>query len=155
MADNRGLKLADGEVVLADTTSSLSSLIFPLLELLVITGVCWMAVGWMDANGIDAIARNLVVLVWAIAGLTRFVWPLAVSRRRRFIITDRRVLARSRRGSVDSIPLGQIHSARRDQGGISMAVYGFEHPLYFPEVGRSRKVEKILNARLADYSRWA
>lgn len=141
--------MADGEVVLADTTSPLSSLVFPLLEVIVITGVCWMAAGWMDANGVGPLARNLVIAVWAVVAVTRFLWPLAVSRRRRFVVTDRRVLARSRRGAVDSIPFGQIHSVRRDHGGIAMAVYGYERPLYFPEVGRARKVEKILNGQLA------
>ena len=149
MAGNPGLKLADGEVVLADTTSPLSSMVFPLLELVVITAVCWMAVGWMDANASTPFARNLIVAVWAVVGLIRFVWPLAVSRRRRFIVTNHRVLARSRRGAVDSIPFSQIHSARRDRGGIMIAVYGFDRPLYFPEVGRSRRVEKLLNGQVA------
>ena len=70
MVDNRGLRLARGEVVLADTTSPLTTLIFPLLELVVITAVCWMAIGWMDANGISSGLRNLIVLIWAIVGLS-------------------------------------------------------------------------------------
>ena len=154
MVDNRGLRLARGEVVLADTTSPLTTLIFPLLELVVITAVCWMAIGWMDANGISSGLRNLIVLIWAIVGVVRFCWPLATSRRRRFVVTNHRVLARSRRGAVDSIPFGQIHSAHREQGGISLAVYGFERPLYFPEVGRSRKVEKILHGQIAQARRY-
>lgn len=153
VAGAKGFTVERGEVVLADTTTPLSSLVFPLLELIVVTGICWMAIGWMDARDIGPAARNLVVAVWAVLGLARFVWPLAASRRRRFIVTDRRVLARSRRGAVDSIPFGQIHSAHRDRGGISMAVYGFDRPLYFPEVGRSRKVEKILAHQLENSRR--
>lgn len=149
MAGKPGLKLAEDEIVLADTTSPLSSMVFPLLELVVITAVCWMAIGWMDANVAAPAARNLIVAVWAVVGLIRFLWPLAVSRRRRFIVTNHRVLARSRRGAVDSIPFSQIHSAHRDRGGIMIAVYGFDRPLYFPEVGRSRGVEKLLNGQVA------
>ena len=138
--------MADGEVVLADTTSPLSSLVFPLLEVIVITGVCWMAAGWMDANGVGPLARNLVIAVWAVVAVTRFLWPLAVSRRRRFVVTDRRVLARGRSGKVDSIPHAQIHSAQRDAGGLNITVYGFPRPIRFDQVGRTRQVEKLINS---------
>ncbi|AWB83525.1 hypothetical protein [Corynebacterium liangguodongii] len=142
------LPLAEGEVVLADTTSPLSSMIFPLLEFVVVTGVCWGAIGWMDFHAVPAAARNLVVALWAIVGVVRFLLPLVAARRRRFVVTQHRVLARGRRGAIDSIPFGDIHSVRRERGGISVAVYGFERPLYFPEVGRARKVERVLCAQL-------
>ncbi|WP_291313369.1 hypothetical protein [Corynebacterium sp. UBA2622] len=145
------MKLGDGEVVLADTCGPLSGLVFPLLELVVVTGVCWMAVGWMDGHGIDPAFRNLVVALWAVLAVLRFVLPVVSSRRRRFMVTDRRVLARGGGGGVgapDSIPIQQIHSARRERGGLTLSVYGFDRPLHYPGVGRAKKVEKVLNGRV-------
>ena len=119
------------------------------MELIVITGVAWIAIGWMDVTpGIDPALRNLVVALWALLALWRFVGPLVASRRRRFMLTDRRILARGRRGAVDSIPLEQIHSARRVKGGISVAVYGYDRPLVFEQVGKARAVDKALQKAL-------
>ncbi|WP_311201347.1 hypothetical protein [Corynebacterium sp. p3-SID1056] len=139
----------DGEQVLVDVCAPLSTLTFPLMELIVITGVAWIAIGWMDVTpGIDPALRNLAVALWALLALWRFVGPLVASRRRRFMLTDRRILARGRRGAVDSIPLEQIHSARRVKGGISVAVYGYDRPLVFDQVGKARAVDKALQKAL-------
>ena len=119
------------------------------MELIVITGVAWIAIGWMDVTpGIDPALRNLVVALWALLALWRFVGPLVASRRRRFMLTDRRILARSARGAVDSIPLRQIHSFRRQRGGLSIALWGFDQPVFFPQVGKARAVERALDESL-------
>ena len=139
-----------GEQVLVDVCAPLSTLTFPLMELIVITGVAWIAIGWMDVTpNVDPVLRNVVVLAWALLALWRFVAPLVSSRRRRFILTDRRILARGRRGAVDSIPLEQVHSARRVKGSISVAVYGYDRPLLFEQVGKARAVDKALQKALA------
>ncbi len=126
----------------------LSTLVFPFLELLLITGVAWIVIGFMDQpeSIVDTRLRNAVVGVWALLGLWRFVLPLIRSRRQRFVVTNKRILARSGelRPRVDSIPLHQIHSVRRHKGGINVAVYGFDRPVYFPHVGRAKRVEEIL-----------
>ncbi|OEY13419.1 hypothetical protein A0K93_05475 [Corynebacterium sp. BCW_4722] len=142
-------RVREDEVVLADVTAPLSALTFPLAELIVITGVAWMAVGWMDVTPhVDPAVRNLVVAVWAVLALWRFIGPLIAARRRRFVVTDKRILARGRRGAVDSIPHRQIHSARRERGGITVAVYGYERPIHFEQVGKARAVEKVIAAQL-------
>lgn len=149
MAEKAQFKVGEGEIVLADVCAPLSSLTIPLLELIMLTGVAWMAVGWMDVTpGIDATLRNAVVGVWAVLALWRFVGPVVASRRRRFVVTDKRILARGRRGAVDSIPHRQIHSVRRQRRGISVAVYGFDRPIYFERVGKARAVEKVLQSQL-------
>ena len=143
-----GLKLHEGEVLLADTCGPLSGLVFPLLELIVLTGVCWMGIGWMDAHGVDPVFRNLVVVLWGLLAAVRFVLPVVSTRRRRFVVTDRRVLARGGRGGADSIPLQQIHSAHRERGGLTLSVYGFDRPLRYPGVGKAKKVERVRNGRI-------
>ncbi|WP_342319149.1 hypothetical protein [Corynebacterium mayonis] len=137
------MRMSEGEVVLADTCGPISGLIFPLLETVVVTGVCWMAIGWMDVGGIEPLFRNAVVALWGLLVVLRFIFPVVRSRRRRFTVTNRRVVAQG-----DSIPLRQIHSARRERGGLTLAVYGLGRPLHYPEVGKAKKVEKVLNSQL-------
>ena len=149
MSGKATFRVGGDEVVLADVCAPLSSLTIPLLELVLVTGVAWMAVGWMDVTPhVDVGMRNMVVLVWALLALWRFLLPLVASRRRRFIVTDKRILARGRRGAVDSIPLRQIHSVRRERGGLTVAVYGYPQPIVFERVGKARAVEKTLGTAL-------
>lgn len=153
MAKQVEFRIGEDEVVLADVTAPLSTLMFPLLELIVITGISWIAIGWMDTHQADPTLRNALVAFWGVLALWRFVWPVIRARRRRFVVTDRRVLARGRRGAIDSVPLHQIHTARRSKGGITLGVYGFGRPLYFEQVGKTRKVEKVLNANVGNIVR--
>lgn len=149
MAGKAPFRVGGDEVVLADVCAPLSALTIPLLELVAVTGVAWMVIGWMDVTPhVDPGLRNIVVLIWALIVLWRFIVPLVASRRRRFIVTDKRILARGRRGAVDSIPLRQIHSVRRERGGINVAVYGYAQPLVFERVGKTRSVEKVLQRAL-------
>lgn len=148
MATRAQFTVGEDETILADVTAPLSGMVFPLLELIVITGVSWIAIGWMDVTpGIEPVIRNAVVLLWALLVLWRFVVPLVRNRRRRVIVTDKRLLARGRTGAVDSIPHRQIHSARRDNGGLTVAIYGYERPIHFEQVGKVRQVERLINER--------
>ncbi|WIM68244.1 hypothetical protein QP027_02250 [Corynebacterium breve] len=141
-------QLGKDEYARVDMCAPISTLFFPFLELVLITGLLWIVVGFMDQPGqvIDMQLRNGVVLLWAFLAFWRFVLPLMRSRRQRFVVTNKRVLARtgSLKPRVDSIPLQQIHSARRYKGGISIAVYGLDRPVYFPNVGRTKRVEQAL-----------
>lgn len=140
-------KVGEDEVVLADITAPLGSLVFPLLELILITGISWIAIGWMDVTTTVPLAlRNGVVVLWLVLSVWRFVVPVVRGRRRRFIVTDRRVLARGGTGKVDSIPHSQIHSARRAGGGVNLTVYGFPRPIRFDQVGKTRQVERLINS---------
>ena len=149
MAGKAPFRVGGDEVVLADVCAPLSSLTIPLLELVAVTGVAWMAIGWMDVTPhVNPQTRNLVVLAWAVLVAWRFLVPLAASRRHRFIVTDKRILARGKRGAVDSIPLRQIHSVRRERGGLWVALYGYAQPVRFERVAKTRAVEKVLQAQL-------
>lgn len=148
-------KLQPGEWVRADVTSPPAVLGFPLLELIAYTGLIWMGIGYLDnPYGVfsDPLLRQGLVLLWAVLVIWRFVLPLAKARRRRFVVTDRRIIARSDslRPRVDSIPLRDVHSVRRVKGGLSVAVFGFDRPLYFPNVGKVRKTETAVKHALED-----
>lgn len=138
------MQMGRGEVVRADMTAPFRTLLFPFLELVVITGVCWIAIGWCDYNGIDLALRNGLVAIWALLAAWRFIFPLVKARRKRFIVTNLRVIAREGK-RVDSIPLTDIRGARRRRGGISLALHGYDKPMYFPSIPKAKRVEDILN----------
>lgn len=127
----------------------LTALVFPFLEMIVVTAVSWMIIGWMDANGVDVGIRNALVGVWALLAFWRFVLPLIRTRKQRFVVTNKRVLyVPSGRGRTESIPLAQIRDARRYRGGMNVVVYGYGQPVYFPDVGRGKRVEELIRRQL-------
>lgn len=146
-----GIQLEPGEKVRVDLTAPLSSLAFPFLELILITGLCWMGIGYLDrpdpATTVPADLRNAVVVIWLLLATWRFLLPLARSRRRRFMVTDRRVLVRAGtfKARTDSIPLRQIHGVERRRNRISLALGGFARPLHFREVPKAKKAAAAIS----------
>lgn len=55
---------APDEALLADLSPNRSSVLFPVLELVVITGLVWLGVGLIDAH-FDSVARNTFGAVYA------------------------------------------------------------------------------------------
>lgn len=141
-----------GEVVRADLTSPMRTLTFPVLELILVTGLSWMLIGWLDQPGMDTDPqlRNAVVLIWAALAFWRFILPLLKARRKRFVVTDRRIVVRAGawRTRADSIPFQDIRSVTRRRSGITLAIKGYDRPLYFPDVPRARKVAQMIEASL-------
>lgn len=141
-----------GEVVRADLTSPMRTLTFPVLELILVTGLSWMLIGWLDQPGMgtDPQLRNAVVLIWAALAFWRFVLPLLKARRRRFVVTDRRIVVRAGawRARTDSIPFQDIRSVKRRRSGITLAIKGYDRPLYFPDVPRAKKVTQMIESSL-------
>ncbi len=142
------MQMRPDEAKLVDVTAPYRSLIWPALELILITGICWIAIGWMDTHGLPY--RNAVVVAWGVLSAWRFLLPLWRARRRRFIVTTTRVIART--GSqVDSIPLTDIAGVRRRRGGISLAIKGYGQPLYFPELPKTKKIARIIGEELGGW----
>lgn len=143
------IKLGRGEVVLADMTPPLRGVIFPFLELIIATALFWMLIGWMDASGVDVGIRNAVVGIWFLIVLWRFVLPLIRLRRQRFVVTNKRVLfVPGGRGRTESIPLMQIRGVRRRRGGIDIGLLGYGEPVHFPDVGRAKRVQALIEGQL-------
>lgn len=150
------MRLGRGEWVRADMTAPARSVVFPFLETLATTGLVWIAIGYLDnphTVSFEPIVRNVLVAVWALLLLFRFIMPVIRARRKRFILTNHRIIARGPglRAGVDSIPLRQVRSARRYRGGISVALYGHDRPLYFPEIPKARKVEALISQSLTHH----
>lgn len=144
---------ARGEVVRADLTSPLRTLTFPVLELILVTGLSWMLIGYLDQPGtfVEPQLRNAVVLIWLALAAWRFGLPLLRARRRRFVVTDQRIIVRAGefRSRPESIPFRDIHSVERRRSGIFLAVHGYERPLYFPDMPRAKRVTTMIEQSLA------
>ncbi|WP_080796254.1 PH domain-containing protein [Corynebacterium pacaense] len=152
-----GKRIAEGERVFVDLTAPLSTLFFPVLELIIITGVCWMGVGYLDRlPGLDGSSpaaafpvgtREALLWLWVLLSTWRFLIPLVRRRRQRLTVTDRRVLIRSPglRSRYDSIPLSHMQGVRRRRGTLYLGLGGQERPYVVPEVPKARKVESILS----------
>lgn len=143
------IKLGRGEVVLADMAPPMRGLVFPFLELIIATALSWMLIGWMDASGVDVGIRNAVVGIWFLIVVWRFVLPLLRQRRQRFVVTNKRVLfVPGGRGRTESIPLMQIRGVRRRRGGLDIGVLGYGEPVHFPDVGRAKRVQALIEGQL-------
>ena len=150
--------MGNGEVKHVDVTAPYSALLWPVLELVLITGICWIGIGWLDVqvnNGaFDVAIRNAVVGLWALLSVWRFALPVIRQRRKRFIVTNYRVIARAPtfKGQTDSIPLRDIVGVRRRRGGISLAIRGYDRAIHFPDVPKTKRIEKALNQQLNELS---
>lgn len=143
------IKLGRGEVVLADMAPPMRGVIFPFLELIIATALSWMLIGWMDTAGVDVGIRNAAVGIWFLIVLWRFVLPLIRMRRQRFVVTNKRVIfVPGGRGRTESIPLMQIRGVRRRRGGIDIGVLGYGEPVHFPDVGRAKRVQALIEGQL-------
>lgn len=113
-----------GEVILAELSPSRRSVIFPVLELILATGVVWLLIGLLDAHladeavrvaghvpdnlaevpGFAGVAgsasaalwgRRVLLVVWVWVAWRRCVRHLVFRQRSRIILTDRRLVTAS------------------------------------------------------------
>ena len=156
MGNSLGKHIAEGDRIHVDLTSPLSAMLFPIFELIVITGICWMGIGFLDQlPGIDGTnpadsfpegTRNLLVGVWAVLAAWRFGLPLIRQRRFRVILSDRKLLVRRAglRTGFDSIPLSYIQRIQRRRNTLVLGVGGHHRPYVINQVPKARKVEALL-----------
>ncbi|AZA10848.1 hypothetical protein [Corynebacterium gerontici] len=140
------IRISPDEEIRADITAGFGALLYPVLELIVITGVCWMAIGWMDRDQTfldpGSLMRNGVVALWFVLVLLRFVLPVVAARRRRIIVTNQRIIARDAGlGSrVDAIYLSSIRHVGRKRKDITLSVAGLDHLVLLESVPKAKLV---------------
>lgn len=149
-------RVTSAERVYVDLTSPLSAMLFPVLELIIITGVCWMAVGYFDrlpdmfgyipATDFPPGTRDLILGIWVVLSLWRFGLPLLRQRRYRITVTDRKLLVRPSglRSRYDSIPLSYMHAVQRRRKTLILGVGGQSRPYVLNNVPKAKKVESVL-----------
>lgn len=135
-----------GETLRYDLTAPLTSLTFPVIEALFLTAVCWMAIGWVDTQGIPDL-HNGIVALWFFLVCWRLFLPVLRSRRQRFAITDQRIIVRAPGFGAreDSIPLVHVRGAYKKKGALYVDVAGMTRPLIFRDVPRTKKVAEEIN----------
>lgn len=118
------IRFDQGEVILAELSPSRRSVVFPVLELILATGVVWLLIGLLDAHlasvataavgqvpgnlgevpdlpGVGGSAtaalrgRRVLLVVWAWIAWRRCVRHLVFRQRSRIILTDRRLITAS------------------------------------------------------------
>lgn len=142
------IRIAPDEHVRADITAGFGALLYPVVELIVITGLCWMGIGWMDRDETTLdpgmFVRNGLVALWFVLVLLRFVLPVIAARRRRIIVTDQRIIARDAGlgSGVDSIYLSSIHHVGRKRRDITLSVAGLDHLVLLESVPKAKSVAR-------------
>lgn len=113
-----------GEMILAELSPSRRSIIFPVLELILVTGGVWLLIGLLDAHlaalataavgyvpgdvgdipglpGVDVSAiaalwaRRVLLVIWVWLAWRRCIRHLLFRQRSRIILTDRRLITAS------------------------------------------------------------
>lgn len=141
---------ADEEVII-DTNPTFSGIFWPLLELMAITGIIWLLIGFIDKDPVTAanfaVARTLLMLLWVLLLVRRVAVPLLRWLRERFILTDRRILLRHGlfRTDVSSIDLRSVRGVRRQGSDLLFMTYGYGSPITVANIPSSRKVAKLVN----------
>lgn len=141
-----GIRLQQGEEVRVDVTAPLTRLMLPVCELLLITGLCWMGIGFLDKSALDPnndpTMRNGVVLLWAVLSCWRFALPVVRARKERIIVTNQRIILRAPglMGAKESIPFHAVRYIGRIRKNISLAVAGYSRPILLPNVAKAKYV---------------
>ena len=145
------------EHVLADVKAPLREMVFPFLEMIVVTGVLWIIIGWFDAAdagryGVGPLHlppewRNGFVLLWAVLVLWRFLLPLLRKRRRRMIVTDRRIIFRGDgfRARPRTLSMSAVTWAEKERGLLAVYLRDSDVPVCYRGLPKVRRIARIIN----------
>lgn len=165
-------RVAPDERRLADVNPTRRTVFFPFLELILATGLIWLAIGMIDrflaTVGYDSPSivmatapesayawlvwgRRGLLLLWVLWGWRRCIRFFLYRRRTRAILTTHRLLTLSgewRRRVVD-IPLEEIAEARLGRrGSVEIYIRGARDPYVLQSMPRARRfVELVRQAR--------
>ncbi|WKD61828.1 hypothetical protein CCICO_09100 [Corynebacterium ciconiae DSM 44920] len=149
------------ERCLFDATTPVTGLTFPALELVAWTGLAWIAIGFFDrlpgspgyehVGYFPAETRGLVLLLWVVLVLWRFVLPVVRARRRQFKVTTQRVVVRGPflRGRAQSIGMSYIYRASKQRGAVVLEVAGQPQPMVFHGVPKAKQAVQAINSVVA------
>ena len=137
-----------------DVTSPYISMLFPALELIIITGITWIIIGYMDSDKaawfLDTNIRNLMVGIWAALSLWRFVLPTIRLRNRRIMVNDEIIIhSATLRPTTHTIPLKSIRAVNRKRNELILTVIGQPQPVVLRDVAHSRRVQEEMSAAMA------
>ena len=146
-------RIADDERVLVDVHSKRSTLVFPVLETILISGIMWGIIGMIDGAAVPFVdggfggLRQFLLIAWIIAIAWFFARPVTKWWRKRLVVTNYRVVARFAQDDVVDIPLDQVTGLHRRRSTLIFDVYRMP-PLMVPNVAKVRRVKRVTTRRL-------
>lgn len=177
------VSFAPGEQILAELIPTRRSVLFPVLELLVITGLVWMGIGAIDRffdvlavrvtgdvirpatltpaslNNPVALgalwARRGLLVLWVVLAWRRCIRHLLFRRRSRLVLTTHRLVTATGhvRSRLTEVPLPAVVDARRRGSSVSVYVEGSRQPLVLKHVPQSKRFTQLLQQH-AGVHRW-
>nr|WP_238597084.1 hypothetical protein [Corynebacterium heidelbergense] len=157
----RGARMASGKIsfhpeerILAELSPTRRSVLFPVLELLLVTALVWMGIGLVDRYLASPEAmteaamwvRRLLLVAWAWLAWRRSLRFLLFRARTRIVLTDQRLLTASGhlRSWVSEIPLAHVVDARRRGSNVVVYVMGTHHPVVVQDVPHTKRFVSLL-----------
>ena len=143
-------EMEPGEVALLDVNPVFSRLVRPLVDLVVVTGVIWLLIGFIDGpyigDGDLAGMRATLMLAWPVLLAWRVGGPVLDWLGRRLVVTDRRLLLRRGivRPEITSIDLRSIRAVDRRGSMLAVSTRYWREPLVIEGVPGSRRVVRAL-----------
>ncbi len=174
----RKIEFAPDEVILAELIPTRRSVFFPLLELLLITGVIWFGIGaldhYLDQVAVQQLGRTLPhptdvmeqvsdqvgeMAVWARRGLLLlWVWlawrrcirHLVFRARSRVVLTDHRLITATGhiRSYISQVPLQHIVDARSRGSDVAVYVIGTRHPMMLRDVPYAKRFTRLIRSQV-------
>ncbi|EPD67688.1 hypothetical protein HMPREF1219_02101 [Corynebacterium pyruviciproducens ATCC BAA-1742] len=150
------MKLEPGEVILADVTTPFRHLTMPVVQLILATGVCSMALGVFDRPGgpellgvaLPPAWRPIVLAVWAVWVVVGFLWPVLMSRTARTTITTKRIVTR-KPGLFTrsrSVFLEEIDTVHRRSGDLVVSLYDEPRPLVIRHMPKTKQLVRLIES---------
>ncbi|KXB50731.1 hypothetical protein L3H50_00595 [Corynebacterium sp. MC-04] len=146
-------RIADDERVLVDVHSKRGTLVFPVLETILISGIMWGIIGMIDGaagpfvDGGFGGLRQFLLIAWVVAMAWFFARPVMKWWRNRLVVTNYRVVARFAKDDIVDIPLDQVTGLHRRRSTLIFDVYRMP-PLMVPNVAKVRRVKRVTTRRL-------
>lgn len=175
------VRFEPNEVVLAELSPSRRAAFFPIVELVLITGLIWMAIGMIDGHlAGEAVkflgyephpltkageltrddtlislvwGRRALLVLWAILAWRRCIRHLIYRQRSRMVLTDQRLITATGhlRSHIAQVPLAHIVDARQRGQEVSVYVAGTRMPVVLRQVPHAKKFTKLLRAEIGQY----
>ncbi|MEJ4112000.1 hypothetical protein ACGE24_09130 [Corynebacterium kroppenstedtii] len=143
-------RIAHDEKLLVDVHSKRSTLIFPVLETILISGIIWAIIGMIDgaagpfAGGGFRGIRQIIMGAWVLAVAWFFARPMMRWWRRRLVITNYRVVARFATNDIVDIPVNHITGVHRRRATLIFDVYRMP-PLVVNNVAKARRTKRVID----------
>lgn len=177
------IRFAHDEQILAELSPTRRSVVMPVIQLVLLTGLAWLGVGLLDAHlahiaettlgyapenltsvpdlvdDSGAVAtlwgRRLLLLAWVWLAWRRCGRFLLYRQRSRMILTDRRLITATGhlRSRIGEIPLDQIAEVTRRGTTVDLWPRGGGRPLRLTDVPYAARFARMVSNRTVPYAR--